>query len=139
MIRSALVVVDPYASLIMSGEKTLELRAAPTRKRELVGIIRKGSGFIVGLARVSGCSGPLGDAELDALRARHLVPADDLAKRPAWRWGWELEAAWRLPEPVAYRHPNGAQSWVSIADPGLRLRIARQCDAAIREVRRCAG
>ncbi len=68
MIRSALVVVDPYASLIVSGEKTLELRAAPTRKRELVGIIRKGSGFIVGLARVSGCSGPLGDAELDALR-----------------------------------------------------------------------
>ncbi len=139
MIRSALVVVDPYASSIVSGEKTLELRATPTKKRELVGIIRKGSGFIVGLARVSGCSGPLGDAELDALRARHLVPADDLAKRPAWRWGWELEAAWRLPEPVAYRHPNGAQSWVTIADPGLRLRIARQCDAAIREVRRCAG
>ena len=131
MIRSALVVVDPYASSIVSGQKTLELRAAPTGKRELVGIIRKGSGLIVGLARVSGCSGPLGAAELDALRARHLVPADDLAKRPAWRWGWELEAARPLLEPVAYRHPNGAQSWVTIADPGLRLRIARQCGAAI--------
>ena len=131
MIRSALVVVDPYASLIVSGAKTLELRATPTKKRELVGIIRKGSGLIVGLARVSGCSGPLGDAELDSLRARHLVPAGDLVTRPAWRWGWELEMAWRLPEPVAYRHPSGAQSWVTITDPGLRLRIARQRDAAI--------
>ncbi len=129
MIRSALVVVDPYASLIVSGEKTLELRAAPTNKRELVGIIRKGSGLIVGLARVSGCSGPLGGAELDALRGRHLVPAEELAKRPAWRWGWKLEAARPLPEPVAYRHPNGAQSWVTIGDSELRLRIARQVQA----------
>ena len=126
MIRSALVVAEPYASLIASGEKTLELRYARTSKRELVGIIRKGSGLIIGVVHVSGSIGPLAEADLDGLRDRHLVPVGELAGRPAWRSGWELEAARRLPEAVAYRHPNGAQSWVTIADQEVRSRIARQ-------------
>ena len=75
---------------------------------------------------VSGCIGPLAEANLDGLRDRRPVPVGELAGRPARRWGWELEAARRLPEPVAYRHSNKAQSWANIADQEVRSRIARR-------------
>jgi ASCH domain len=46
----ALIIRDPWIGLILTGRKTWELRASPTKIRGRIGLIRKGSGWIVGVA-----------------------------------------------------------------------------------------
>jgi hypothetical protein len=48
----ALVIAAPYIDYILSGAKTWEMRTRPTRVRETIGLIRKGSGQIVGVAEI---------------------------------------------------------------------------------------
>jgi len=44
----ALIIDEPWISKILSGEKTLEMRSRHTKIRGRIGLIRKGSGLIVG-------------------------------------------------------------------------------------------
>src|SRR5674476_1110094 len=46
--KLALIVAEPWISKILSGEKTWEMRSRATTVRGRIGLIRKGSGLIVG-------------------------------------------------------------------------------------------
>lgn len=42
-IRSALIIREPWIDLVLSGQKSWELRSRSTEKRGLIGLIRKGA------------------------------------------------------------------------------------------------
>ncbi len=54
-----LIIDEPWVSYILDGRKTCELRGSNCRIRERIGLIRKGSGLVVGTADVVGARGPL--------------------------------------------------------------------------------
>lgn len=125
-ITEALIVDEPWVSKILHGEKTWELRSTHCHKRGWIGLIRKGSGLVVGVARLLDSHGPLSTGELQAARARHCVPVEALAGSK-YRYAWELGGARPLMWPVAYEHPLGAVKWVKLAD-----RVSREVTAQLR-------
>ena len=48
--EKAIVIDEPWVSQVLRGDKAWEMRSKPTRHRGPVGIIRKGSGQVVGTA-----------------------------------------------------------------------------------------
>ncbi|KQT60583.1 MULTISPECIES: ASCH domain-containing protein [unclassified Aureimonas] len=108
----SLVVRSPWVELLMTGEKTWELRTKPTNVRGAVGLIRAGSGLIVGEAKLVDVVGPLDEGSLRS--AKNLHRADDIEAivRNRWLYGWVFEGARCYVEAVRYRHPPGAVVWV---------------------------
>lgn len=110
---TALIIDEPWITLLLRGEKTWEMRSTQTTKRGPIALIRKGSGLVVGTARLTDCLGPFDDAQVAAHEARHRVP---LAKIGKWRHAWVMADCRALAQPVPYRHPNGAVIWVRLDD-----------------------
>lgn len=123
----ALVIASPHIERILRGEKTWEMRSRGCNIRGTIGLIRKGSGQVVGVADISGNQGPFGLDGLLANQDKHRIAPEQL-KKPAilkWNIAWVLKNVRPLPVSVSYRHPNGAQSWVKLDDTA-RLAIERQ-------------
>lgn len=110
----ALIVRQPWVDLILSGQKTWEMRSRKTNVVGWVGIIEQGTGLIVGRAFITGGWYRPTQEELISNHARHLV--DDIALLEKWCVAWTLEQAERLEKPIAYNHPRGAVTWVKIYD-----------------------
>ena len=111
----ALIIDEPWIELILRGEKTWEMRTRDTRVRGPIGLIRKGSKSVVGVAELIDTRPRLSIAELRATAARHCVSVAKL-EDPGFRWttAWVLAGARRLPRPVPYRFLRGAV--ISIAN-----------------------
>lgn len=111
--RSALVVKEPWATLIITGEKTLEIRNMRTKKiGEEIYIAKAGSKTLIGKVIIEKCS-ELSANQFNSLS--HLHHASDY-KTKKKIWGWYLRDAVRFDSPVPYEHPQGAQIWVKIPD-----------------------
>lgn len=124
-----LIVDEPWISKILRGEKHWEMRSQMTKARGLVALIRKGSGAVVGVVRITGCTGAL---SLDQLRAdsdKHRVPIEEFESGRAAKWttAWELSDAQALRTPVPYKHPFGAVIWVNL-DPGVQAAVLAQIE-----------
>lgn len=124
-VGEALIVDEPWIARILDGKKTWELRTSHCRKRGWIGLIRKGSGQVVGVARIIGSVGPMTTAQLQAAYSRHTVPANEL-ESGKYRYAWELADATALRRPVRYQHPNGAVKWVKLS-PNVAQQITEQC------------
>ncbi len=113
-VTRALVVDDPWVGMILDGSKVWEMRARATRLRGLVGLIRKGSGTVVGVVRIVGSLTPLDAVALASRRDRHGIEPDRMASALAggWRHPWVLADAVAFASPVPYAHPRGAVVWV---------------------------
>lgn len=108
----ALIVKKPWIDLILSGEKTWEMRSKPTKITGWIGLIEQGTGFIVGKAFLtSGWCKP-STQELIENHSKHLV--DNTALLEKWCYAWTLEQAQRFETPIPYKHPSGAVIWVKI-------------------------
>jgi hypothetical protein len=123
IIRSGLVIKEPWISKILRGEKTWEMRSKPTNKRERIALIRKGSGSIVGLATVTGTLGPLDERQIVATFHKHGVAPEDVG---SWCHAWILENVLELVQPVRYVHKGGAVTWVTL-DSDASLQVSA-CD-----------
>ena len=115
----ALIVREPWDSLILSGQKTWEIRTKNTNVRGRIGIIRSKSGKIMGYAELVD-SMPLSKEKLLANLGKHQITKKDVSelfapgskyKKP---WAWVLRNAKSLKTPRPYKHPNGAIIWVRI-------------------------
>ena len=72
------------------------------------------------------CEGPLDDARLAALQDAHGVRAPEGAANPGaairtaltWKkvYAWHLAAAAPYEEPLSFKHPDGAITWVDLPD-----------------------
>jgi len=111
--RSALLVKEPWASLIISGVKTLEIRSMRTGKigKEIY-IAKAGSKTLIGKVIIDKCV-ELSANQFNSLSHLHHA-ADYKTKKKIW--GWYLRDAVRFEEPIPYEHPQGAQIWVKIPD-----------------------
>lgn len=109
----ALIVRQPWVDLILSGEKTWEMRSRPTNVRGRIGIIEQGTGLVVGEVSITGVIKNISRDTAFMQKNRHRV--DDLELLRKWNTAWILSGAKRYKEPLPYDHPNGAVTWVRIA------------------------
>jgi hypothetical protein len=113
----ALIIDEPWISLILKGEKTWEMRKTGCKIRGTIALIRKGSGQVVGVAEVTDSRPPIPDltAYAAAERFHRILPArQQRAFEDGWRTPWVLVNARPLSRPVSYLHPNGAVIWVNL-------------------------
>ncbi|WP_417509564.1 hypothetical protein [Methylophaga sp.] len=125
-ITKALIIDDPWVSRIINGEKDWEMRSFSTRIRGPIGLIRKGSLQVVGIADFHHVSGPYDNEQLIANTHHHTIPSvmfDEPGYK--WRFAWEFKDAQPLDVPVTYQHKNGAVTWVELNTEATEM-IAQQ-------------
>lgn len=113
----ALIVKGKWLDLILdgdeSGPKLWEIRGTGTQVRGRVGLIRSGSGLIVGSTEIVGSSLLL-KYDFETFRHLHKIsgPYEELPY--AEPHIWYLNESIRFPAPIPYRHPHGAVIWVNL-------------------------
>lgn len=113
-VSRALVIDEPWIGMILSGQKTWEMRTKPTQIRGRIGLIRKGSGLVVGTAELTGCLAPLDAAGYHKAAAFHAIQPGRQAAALSGGWvvPWVLSDVRPLIRPVPYAHRSGAVVWV---------------------------
>src|SRR3974390_1079156 len=132
----AVVIDEPWLSKILAGEKVWEMRSKRTRYRGAIGLIRKGSGHIVGMARLAECLTALSPLDFARHEAKHRIPPSqqDEALRRRWHFPWVLEEARGLPHPVPYSHRSGPMGWVRL-DASVDLAIQQTLQTRVRRAK----
>lgn len=104
--------------MILHGEKTWEMRKTANRDRGIIGLVRKGSGRVVGVANLVDSLPPI--SVEDYSNTEHLHGIRGVAQRDAIERGyfvpWVLKDVRVLPRPVPYKHKFGAQSRIVLED-----------------------
>ena len=128
MITKALIIDEPWLSKILNGEKYWEMRSTKSHFRGEFGLIRKGSGQVIGTANLIGVSGPYCDEEL-AHHFKHHRVGNDVISKPGYKWrhAWELSEIKTLAKPVSYIHKNGAVTWVELDNQAVQSIEMQQC------------
>lgn len=123
----ALIIRDPWIDLILDGRKTWELRTSPTKVRGRIGLIRQGTGLIVGVADLVDSLPRLDADTLATSRDRHAVPPemDTVALEAGWLHPWVLHNARPLEHPVVAGQKSGQVIWVSLV-PEIEATIHAQ-------------
>ena len=130
-----LMVRDPYATQLLNGEKTWEVRGRATQIRGTVVIIKSGTGRAYGVVELLRVVGPLSLDDL--VTSDHLTTAE---REEFPRFGlpypktfvYEVRNARWFEEPIPYEHPNGAVTWVNLPalDPvKARYALFSRCTA----------
>ncbi|MFN3337288.1 MAG: ASCH domain-containing protein [Thermomicrobium sp.] len=108
----SLIVREPWASYIVQGRKTWEVRRYPTRVRGRIGIVSPRG--LIGAVRLVRVLGPFTVEELLEEIERHLAPEEFLREYAQDRplWVWELEEAEEFEEPYEVERAGGPRIWV---------------------------
>lgn len=112
MIERALIVQQPWADKILSGEKLWEMRSRPTLVRERIGIIAAGTGLILGEVNLTDSPKAIDLKQANQNLDKHQVANISLLEK--WCFAWVLNNPKRYETPVKYKHPRGAVTWVKL-------------------------
>lgn len=112
-ITKGLLVRKPWIDLLLSGEKTWEMRSKPTKQRGKIFLLGVGTGQILGEIELIGCLPPLLKKERRVYKARHRVEDLDLLEK--WPVPWVMQNPIKYSRPKYYDHPQGAVTWVNIS------------------------
>lgn len=109
-----LIVQEPYATYIVSGEKTWEIRRYLTHIRGRIGIVSS-RGWI-GTVVLTEVQGPV---PMEALRhhlARHRADPEFLEAYARGRplYIWVFTDPQRFPEPIPIHRPRGPVVWIRL-------------------------
>ena len=122
-----LIIDEPWIGYLLSGRKTWEMRSQKT-KLGWIGLIRKGSGCVSGIAYLGEVGSPLSCDEMIETFEKHRVPEEMIrGKDFKWFTPWKLTKIQELREPVPYNHPYGAVVWVRLTNE-VRKAIFAQID-----------
>ena len=112
-----LIIREPWIGHILAGKKTWEMRTRPTSVRGRIGLIRKGSGMVIGVANLVESLAPLDARSLAASRDRHgIMPEhEEEALEGGWVYPWVLSDVRKLPRPVPAGQKPGQVIWVTLA------------------------
>jgi hypothetical protein len=115
-VTRGLIIADPWIGYILDGRKTWEMRSQATSVRGWLALIRKGSGTIVGLARLVECGKALDQAEMLAACHHHCIPESMIRRGEVSKWvvPWKMADVCPLTQPVSYKHLSGAVTWVTL-------------------------
>ena len=112
-IHKGLIIKEPWISMILAGEKSMEMRKTRTHIRGRIALLNKG--FIRGFATLYRCDGPLSYQELVDRNNEHRIPDENIGTIDyPYKYGWMLTNEENLLSPVKYVHPRGAQIWVNL-------------------------
>lgn len=126
IITKALIIDEPWITKILNGEKDWEMRSTSSRIRGPIGLIRKGSLQVVGIADFIDVSGPYDNEALVSYTNYHKIPSERFSQPDyKWRYAWELSNVKPLAEPASYIHKSGAVIWVELDEQAVE-NIARQ-------------
>ena len=114
MIMRGLIVREPYASLIVKGEKIWEIRRRRTNVRGDIYIISNGK--ILGKVKLVDVLGPFTAEELAEHSDKHKVSYEELKNyaRNCKLFVWVFKDAVMFERPIEVKIPKGAQVWVKI-------------------------
>lgn len=117
-INSGLIIDEPWIGLILKGQKDWEMRSRATSYRGWFGLIRKGSGQVVGLARLVDCGRALNPSEMIAAHDHHRIPNSMIQSGMVSKWviPWQLADIRPLKSPIPYEHKSGAVTWVLFSE-----------------------
>lgn len=112
--KYGLIIKEPYASMIVNGEKKWEIRTRKTKKRGEIYIITNGK--IIGKAKIRDVKGPFTVEELAKHENKHKVKKEILEKYAKKRklYAWILEEPVKFNTPIKIKTPRGAIVWVKI-------------------------
>lgn len=115
--RGLIINAEPLAK-ILSGRKSLELRKKNNKTRGPIALIQKGTGNIVGVAKIGDCVGPMTFSDFTARIHEHGVESQRLRQvfDDGYVVGWKLSEIGRLRSAVSYVHKSGAVTWVTLGD-----------------------
>ena len=114
-----LIVREPWAGMLVDGVKTWEIRSRDTHVRGRIGLIRGGSGLVIG-STILIKTFRVTRERLLANRAKHRMSESEVAAlfRPGSNyrtpWAWEMASPRRFAVPRPYRHHDGAVIWVRL-------------------------
>ncbi|MNB81424.1 ASCH domain protein [compost metagenome] len=108
-----LIIKPKWADLILSGVKTWEIRGSRTQQRGTIGIIKSRSGKVYGQVDLVECIPLTMYAWAENKDKHHVEYADIDYYTP---YAWVLTNPIIYPEPIPYRHPQGAVIWVNLLD-----------------------
>jgi len=124
-VTRGLIIADPWIGHILDGRKDWEMRSQATSVRGWFGLIRKGSGTVVGLARLVDCGKALNQAGMIADFEHHRIAVDMIRRGEVARWvvPWKLADVIPLARSVPYQHNAGAVTWVTFS-PDVSRKLA---------------
>jgi len=115
-----LLIKSPHIENIIEGRKTWEIRGSKSKElNNEIGLIKSGSGLVVGKCKIIAVHGPLTRADFEKNTDKHLVESsriDEVLARYKTCYAWELADISKLKLPVPYKHPNGAVIWTMLDD-----------------------
>jgi ASCH domain len=111
----ALIIRSPHIDKILNGKKSWEIRGSRTNIRGQVGLIRGGSGTIIGVCDVVDCIQIVTEDQFRKNAGKAgLKPSEVSLGYYPKTYAWVLEKPHHLKAPVPYMHPNGAVIWVNL-------------------------
>jgi len=111
----ALIIKEPWASQVVSGKKTIELRSRKTTKvGQEIYIAKAGTKTLIGRVTIEKCV-QLTVEDCINLQEKHLAAFREFFHNKKI-YGWYLKDAVQFDEPIPYNHPQGAQMWVIIPE-----------------------
>ena len=132
-VTRGLIIDTPWIDHILEGRKDWEMRAQPTAIRGWIGLIRKGTGQVVGLAKLVECGKALGPEEMVATFEHHRIPERMIRSGEVAKWvvPWKLTDIRPLVRLVPYDHRSGAVIWVTLSEEisrQLKNAMSRKAD-----------
>jgi len=114
-VTRGIIIRSPFVDWILQGKKKWEIRGRNTNVRERIGLIRGGSGFIVGTCNLVDVVGPLSLRQYKGSARKAGIQPGDIRELPyPQSYAWVLEDVRRLKHPISYNHPTGAVIWVRL-------------------------
>lgn len=110
-----LIVKQPFADLIINGDKTWELRSRSAPKQKInKEILLLSSGFALGKVKITKCF-EASKTELIANSEKHQC-ALDASIENYYSHVWEMNVIKKFQTPKKYHHLMGARVWIKNVD-----------------------
>jgi hypothetical protein len=109
---SAIPIREPWIDMILIGVKTWEVRSKFTKKIGPVALIRSGSGTVVATATLSDVI--MITPKLARSNADLMGMDVGNALSCVGEFAWVMEDVVMFKNPVPYKHPYGAVTWVTL-------------------------
>lgn len=112
---SVLIVKKPWIDLIVSGDKTMEVRGGRTKKvGQTIMLMASKTDYIIATAKIVDCIGPMDKELFETYRPFHK--STDCNPPYETTYGWLLADVQRLDEPIYHKRKHGSIVF-SIYDP----------------------
>ncbi len=117
-----LIIRQPWANMVVMGEKKWEIRGFRVHFRGPVAIIAAGTGTVVGCCELVDCLGPL-NLEMYNRNFQLMGSSNTAVETLPYQntYAWVMAQPRAFQHPIPYSHPKGAVIWVKLPDETRQL------------------